>query len=321
MTSTGRNVYLRLAPEMNGEWFVYGKQPDAFIALWKRAYSIVNKISPTVAFVWSPNFNGPSNDEPYEPYWPGADYVDWVGVSVYWKGSIYDFPWIHNTNAPSDYVAQLIDAAPGPEGGPDSIYQYAVRYNKPFVISECASTFHMGKLNADGSSTPLDAGIGRTQTIMSFWNSFLFNPTFLANYPLLKMVFAFEMFKVEDNNTENDYRATVDASTLAAFSAGLKQLDASGAVQWASGGRGIPVAPGAPAVATSSNRTLSTISVSVTATISSDTSTGSVSTTIPVSETSSAIGSAVAANAKSGSVSLMNGMFGFIATFISFLIL
>ncbi|KAJ3057155.1 hypothetical protein HDU99_007292, partial [Rhizoclosmatium hyalinum] len=234
INSTRRNVFIRLAPEMNGEWFVYGKQPDAFIALWKRAYTIVTKISPTVAFVWSPNFDGPRNDEPYAPYWPGADYVDWVGVSVYWKGSVNDYPWIHNTNAPSNYVAQIIDAAPGPEGGPISFYQqYAVKYNKPFVISECASTFHIGTLNADGTSTALDAGIGRTQTIMSFWNSFLFNPTFLANYPLLKMVFAFEMYKVEDNNTQNDYRASVEPTTLAAFSAGLKQLDSTGVVQWA----------------------------------------------------------------------------------------
>ncbi|KAJ3010351.1 UNVERIFIED_CONTAM: hypothetical protein HDU68_002177 [Siphonaria sp. JEL0065] len=233
-TTTKRDLFLRFAPEMNGDWFIYGQKPTEFIDLWKRMHTILNNIAPQVPIVWSPNYNGPPNQEPYDPYWPGTEFVDWVGISVYWKGSVNDYPWTHNTLSPTDYAAQLIDAK-GSEGGPISFYnQFAVRYNKPMVISESASTFHVGVLDpATGISTPLDAGVGRVETIMSFWNSFLFNPTFLQSYPQIKMFFCFEMYKVEDRFTQNDYRATTDPETLAAFVAGLKKLDASRAVLWA----------------------------------------------------------------------------------------
>ncbi|KAI9331740.1 glycoside hydrolase superfamily [Obelidium mucronatum] len=235
-STTNRNLLLRLAPEMNGDWFVYGQKPNEFVPFWKRAYTILNKISPQVALVWSPNYNGPDNKEPYDPYWPGPEYVDWVGVSLYWKGSVNDYPWIHNTIAPSNYVSQIIDAQ-GPEGGPISFYQqYAAKYGKPVMISESGSGFHVATLDpVSGTATPLDAGVGRTKVAMSFWNSFLFNQAFLKRYPLVKMVICFEMYKIEDNNTENDYRVTVDPPTLAAFVAGLKSLNDNSTVLWAMG--------------------------------------------------------------------------------------
>ncbi|KAJ3015746.1 UNVERIFIED_CONTAM: hypothetical protein HDU68_012584 [Siphonaria sp. JEL0065] len=232
--TTWRDVYVRLGPEMNGEWFTYGNQPEAFLDLWRRAYTILSKVSPHVAMVWSPNYNGPPNREPYDIYWPGADYVDWVGISVYWKGLASEYPWVRNLESPSDFVAQLIDAK-GPEGGPVSFYQeYAVKYNKPMVIAESAAAFHVGTVDGTGKESPLDVGVGRTKTAMSFWNSFLFNPDFFKQYPLVKMVFCFEMYKIEDMDTMNDYRATLDSDTLVAFVHGLKQLDANGVVAWAS---------------------------------------------------------------------------------------
>ena len=33
-------------------------------------------------------------DDPYAPYWPGADAVDWVGMSLYHWGSAH--PWGEN---------------------------------------------------------------------------------------------------------------------------------------------------------------------------------------------------------------------------------
>ncbi|KAJ3383111.1 hypothetical protein HDU84_003813 [Entophlyctis sp. JEL0112] len=234
ISTTGRNIFVRLGPEMNGDWFSYGEQPEKFISLWKRAFTIINSIAPTVAMVWSPNYNGPDNKLPYDAYWPGEEYVDWIGISMYWKGSVTDYPWIHNTIAPENFAAQIIDGQPGGEAYSESMYQeYAVKYNKPFMISESAAAFHLGILSSDGTSTPLPVGVGRTQTQMSFWNTFLFNQNFLKQYPLLKMVFCFEMYKVEDNNTENDYRVTSDPDTLQAFAAGLKELDSWGIPLWA----------------------------------------------------------------------------------------
>jgi hypothetical protein len=53
--SQGRTVYLRFAPEMGGNWNVYGVQPTAFKALWVRMYTIVKQIAPATVVLWSPN--------------------------------------------------------------------------------------------------------------------------------------------------------------------------------------------------------------------------------------------------------------------------
>ncbi|KAJ3133541.1 hypothetical protein HK100_004298 [Physocladia obscura] len=206
ITDVHLNDLATQSPEMNGNWFVYGSSPKEFLSLWIRFYNIMKNTAPQVATVWSPNFNGPPDQEPYAPYWPGPEFVDWVGVSVYWKGSVVDYPWTQNELAPANYAAQIIDAQPGIEGGPDSFYRdYAVAYNKPFVVSESAGTFHVGVYDpTNNTSTSLPLGVGRKATIM-----------------------------IEDQNTENDYRATVDPNTLSVFKAGLDILNANGILKWA----------------------------------------------------------------------------------------
>ncbi|KAJ3227076.1 hypothetical protein HDU81_006948 [Chytriomyces hyalinus] len=253
MDSTGRHLHLRLAPEMNGDWFPYGQKPEQFIAFWKRFHRLFTPIAPQVALVWSPNFRAPSGNYQYDPYWPGEEYVDWVGVSIYWKGFANKYPWIENTLAPSNYAAQLMDAD-GPEGSTQSLYRdYAVKYNKPLVISESAAAFHMGH-----RGQALGEGIGQVATVMSFWNSFIFSADFRNKYPLVKMVFCFEMVKTEDADTTNDYRATADPATLAEFRKGLAALDDGGIVLWADSG----VAPPAVTTTVSVDAVASTVSIS-----------------------------------------------------------
>ncbi|KAJ3125756.1 hypothetical protein HK100_010611 [Physocladia obscura] len=231
ISALGRNVFVRFAPEMNGDWFVYGNNATAFIPLWKNFYTLMSNNAPQVAIVWSPNYNGPDSNEPYDPYWPGAAYVDWVGLSLYWKGFVADWPWQVNKAAPSNYVAQIIDAQ-GPEGGSVSFYKtYAVAYNKPFVISETGAAFNENIVNTNGSLTPISPGPGHVNLTMSFWDSFLFNQEFLTTYPLFKMVFSFELYKVEDS-VQRDFRALTDP-TLSPFVAGLQTLDNMGLISWA----------------------------------------------------------------------------------------
>ncbi|KAI8837306.1 hypothetical protein BC829DRAFT_376962 [Chytridium lagenaria] len=117
--SRGRKIFLRLYPEMNGSWFIYGQKPAAFIAAWRRAVTALNtKLGPSnrdkVAYIWAPNSGNdypwlgqtfspnPSDlpdasigvdtngnqrldrlDDPYSPFYPGDEWVDWVGLSIY----------------------------------------------------------------------------------------------------------------------------------------------------------------------------------------------------------------------------------------------
>ncbi|KAJ3340036.1 hypothetical protein HDU83_007280 [Entophlyctis luteolus] len=270
--STGREVFLRFGPEMNGGWMSYGQQPTTFVALWKRVYTIFYTVAPAVALVWSPNMDNVYGDFPYAPYWPGAEFVDWVGLSIYWKGYQEGYPLSYMTNSkcPTDFTAQFIDAT-GVLGSNISFYRdYAVAYNKPFVVRICPRLAQLIKVDSlqisegggafqlqyslDGNVTAVDPGPGRTEMVMGFWRSNIFNVTFRETYPRLKMAIVFEMWKVNNsilatcsepvsqtqNETESqyvtqrDYRVSVDISARAAFTSALKDLDDAEIVLWAS---------------------------------------------------------------------------------------
>ena len=110
-----RVVFLRFAPEMQGQWFPrYGFMPSLYVPMWRRMYTTLKAIVPNVIIVWAPNMgngypygqtpdaselalldtNGDgrvtSADDPYTPFYPGDEYVDWIGISVYYKSRSSD---------------------------------------------------------------------------------------------------------------------------------------------------------------------------------------------------------------------------------------
>lgn len=114
LTDKGTKLFIRYASEMNGAWFVYGQQPSAFKESWIKLVSSVRNASgaENVAFIWAPNSangypykrsphsvvvgdakwdpaldtNGDGLydllDDPFSPFYPGDEWVDWVGMSV-----------------------------------------------------------------------------------------------------------------------------------------------------------------------------------------------------------------------------------------------
>jgi beta-mannanase len=107
-------IQLLLIPPSIGAWFAYGQTPSLFIASWRKVVGKVREIAGTenIAFVWAPNSGngypfpgqkysvlpkGPkweaaldtngngefdTMDDPYSPYYPGDEWVDWVGMKV-----------------------------------------------------------------------------------------------------------------------------------------------------------------------------------------------------------------------------------------------
>ncbi len=73
-------VYLRFGAEMN-IWNTLA-EPKAYIEAFRFIATLAHEIAPNVAMVWSVNqcsmWNVEMND-----YYPGDEYVDWVGVSAY----------------------------------------------------------------------------------------------------------------------------------------------------------------------------------------------------------------------------------------------
>jgi hypothetical protein len=80
MRDTGAQIFLRFGSEMNGAWVEYGKDPKVFKEKFRLVAQKVRKVAPNVAMVWCP-YTTPTN--PIESYYPGDDYVDWVGVNMY----------------------------------------------------------------------------------------------------------------------------------------------------------------------------------------------------------------------------------------------
>lgn len=84
----GYPIYLKIGIEMNinqgvNTTWTSGENPIAFIAAWKRIVDIFRNEGVTnVTFVWNPNWNdvGPNH---WTDYYPGDDYVDWVGIDLY----------------------------------------------------------------------------------------------------------------------------------------------------------------------------------------------------------------------------------------------
>jgi len=80
-------IYLRPLHEFDGTWYpwgnVNGNTAAQFIAAWIRIRNIFTAAGATnVLFVWCPNNSNPNGIDQTQ-YYPGDQYVDWVGIDLY----------------------------------------------------------------------------------------------------------------------------------------------------------------------------------------------------------------------------------------------
>ncbi|MHC4937752.1 MAG: glycoside hydrolase family 26 protein [Planctomycetota bacterium] len=117
-----RRVLLRFGFEMNGDWFTWSGDPEAFVAAWRRAHRLV--AAPNVEWVWSPNVVSVPDGDMHR-YYPGDAFVDWVGVDGYNFGDDHN-EW-HSWESFESIFDNLLD-------------DFANRYaDKPVMIAETAS--------------------------------------------------------------------------------------------------------------------------------------------------------------------------------------
>ena len=266
---------------MNGGWFRYGQQPTAAIASWKRVVDGVRNVvtdRSRYAFLWAPNasngypFTGgeysttkasasaadfaaldtnkngefDALDDPYTPFYPGDDYVDWVGFSLYHYGTQY--PWVTNdVPIPGKAEAILVGkpgwghfnfyemfCGSGAGGQPTSLS----RGDKPFMVTETGSTVHMavGPSTQTATQVPANGGAESRAQIKQGWWRQLINSTFLEQYPKIKGISTFEFIKYEEtswrdftnmgkgtetNSPVGNDGGALDGPTLAALQADL----------------------------------------------------------------------------------------------------
>jgi hypothetical protein len=119
-------ILLRFAQEMNGPWFPQrSADPEAFVAAWIRYVRIFREFgADNVAYVWTPSVEiGVAR--PFEPFFPGARYVDYVGLDGYNWGRSHSRSFSEVFAAGYSRLTELSD--------------------KPVVIGETASAPGPGK--------------------------------------------------------------------------------------------------------------------------------------------------------------------------------
>jgi hypothetical protein len=147
LAAQSKPLLLRWGWEMNGDWFEWGgagngKDPDKYVSVWRRMHRIfADEGADNVAWVWSPNWNSSPNEawNKMQQYYPGDDYVDWVGVSG------YDFD----------------------KESPDTLFKPVVSAygeKKPIILSETAGIDFGGATKADWIDD-LSAYVRRTPAI------------------------------------------------------------------------------------------------------------------------------------------------------------
>jgi hypothetical protein len=91
-------VFLETLHEMNGNWYpwggtVNGNTAEDYIAAWRHLHDVFQAEGATnVTWTWTPNGETVPNTAANRPavYWPGAQYVDWVGIDSYnWGGGAF----------------------------------------------------------------------------------------------------------------------------------------------------------------------------------------------------------------------------------------
>jgi hypothetical protein len=127
-------------------------------------------------------------DDPYLPYYPGDDAVDWVGISLYHWGN--KRPWGDNEITEPTKFADMLSGRYNGTAGDDSpvpsFYDvYGVTHAKPVAIVETAAIF-----------TPSRAGASETAIKQAWWQQ-VFSEDVHQRFPQVKMINWFERRKYE----------------------------------------------------------------------------------------------------------------------------
>lgn len=228
LNNFGVPVIVRFAHEMNGSWYAWGQQPDHYKAVFRAVATAIHQIAPGSAMMWAPNYGGgypfaggkfaappdsegfreldtngdgqlTMHDDSYAPYYPGDEYVDWVGVSLYHWGNHH--PWGNNDITEQhkfiDMLTGSYNGTAGDDAGVPNFYQsYGVEHHKPVAIVETAAIF-----------TP--SRIGETElAIKQAWWRQVFSEETHRRFPQLKMInwFEWKKFEIEINDWV-DWRA------------------------------------------------------------------------------------------------------------------
>ncbi len=206
--ANGQPLVIRLDHEMNGSWYNWAEgatqqnAPGSFVAMWQHVHDVFQRAGANdyVIWNWSPTRIDALGNAKYQTlaylqeYYPGSEYVDWVGMSGYYRKSA-EAPTFATTFAKT--LGQLRQVAP----------------DKHILLSEVGAT---------------ESGAAVTDGQKARWITSLFDA--LAD-PANSDVIGFAYFSetattiVDGVRATNDWRLNSRADSLAAFVAGIARTD------------------------------------------------------------------------------------------------
>jgi mannan endo-1,4-beta-mannosidase len=100
----GLAVVLSFGHEMNGDWYSWGYRhtpPATFVAAWRHIVRLFRSVgAPNVTWLWTVNVEpkpDPAKLSRLAPWWPGKDYVTWVGLDGYYLHPSSQFAQVFGT--------------------------------------------------------------------------------------------------------------------------------------------------------------------------------------------------------------------------------
>jgi beta-mannanase len=208
LKANGQPVVIRLDHEMNGNWYNWSdgddqqNAPGSYVAMWKHVHDVFQRegANDFVIWDWAPTRIDALGNPKYQTldylkaYYPGDDYVDWVGMSGYYRKAD-EKPTFATTFSAT--LAQLRQVAP----------------DKRILLSEIGAT---------ETGTDVDHG-QKAQWIDSLFDA-LADP---ANSDVIGFAYFSETATtvVDGARTTNDWRLDSRSDSLAAFTAGIARND------------------------------------------------------------------------------------------------
>jgi hypothetical protein len=102
----GHPVIFSFAHEMNGNWYSWGQghqSPADFVAAWRHIVQVFRNTGASNAlWVWAVNAVNIGDHQPLSQWWPGSEWVNWVGIDGY-----YYFDWDTYATVFGTTIAQI----------------------------------------------------------------------------------------------------------------------------------------------------------------------------------------------------------------------
>jgi len=165
-------LMVRFGQEMNGDWFPWGGHPATYKVAWRHLVKVFRSAgADKVRWVWTPYVNSRGGRLPFTGYYPGGEWVDWVGLDVInWGGS---FPWrtfdqiagrsYHQMKKLTDKPMILAETGSGEAGGSKPhwlsrmLRHYVPRMHRVRAVAFWSEDDPRGDLRVDSSAAALGA--------------------------------------------------------------------------------------------------------------------------------------------------------------------